>query len=584
MAQEIREKPTDRQDVQTNPSARTEQIHRKTQQRPTENPHEIPDASESQSSSLSRSSFFVPGAMYSICAISNKIDRTFQRNVTGSETSSEDELFSHAADTVKHAARISTVHLVQRKQSEQKVKQNQSSQDKTAAPDFEESFSPDETGFWQNHTQIPTETAPMPSKTSIKTKESQQMIRTAKAVESRADKSRIRVRQKQSEAARAESVKKTAEANAKKQMAQKSMEKKAKKKTAEKSAASGVGKASGGMAALAVGILVMILLLFFAFLLLIAGKKSAEEEQQRQNATSAAASVSDAVRQYESIITQFANENGIGRYVPLIEAVMMQESGGQGVNVMQVAFTSVSSTEESIRLGVAYFRECLEMARVTSPEDIDRIKAALQGYNYGTGYITWVWRNYAGEYTPENAQLYSDMQKANLGWSIYGDPLYVEHVLRYYHAGAAGNIEYLTDGSAFAWPVPGHANITSGFGSRWGTTHKGIDISDGSIQGMPVVASRSGTVTRADNACTHNYPKNSSCGCGGGYGNRVEISHGDGTSTLYGHMVTITVSVGQTVEQGQVIGYVGSTGHSTGYHLHFEIKQNGVQVDPMAYL
>ena len=114
--------------------------------------------------------------------------------------------------------------------------------------------------------------------------------------------------------------------------------------------------------------------------------------------------------------------------------------------------------------------------------------------------------------------------------------------------------------------------------------HKGIDISDGGIEGQPVVASRSGTVTRADNACSHNYPKNSSCGCGGGYGNRVEISHGDGTSTLYGHMLSITVSVGQTVNQGDIIGYVGCTGYSTGTHLHFEIKQNGVQVDPMPYL
>ena len=75
------------------------------------------------------------------------------------------------------------------------------------------------------------------------------------------------------------------------------------------------------------------------------------------------------------------------------------------------------------------------------------------------------------------------------------------------------------------------------------------------------------------------------CGCGtGGYGNRVEISHGDGTSTLYGHMLTITVSVGQTVNQGDIIGYVGCTGYSTGTHLHFEIKQDGVQVDPMPYL
>ena len=112
------------------------------------------------------------------------------------------------------------------------------------------------------------------------------------------------------------------------------------------------------------------------------------------------------------------------------------------------------------------------------------------------------------------------IRKQHWGWSVYGDPQYVEHVLRYYNPGET-TIEFVTDGAQFAWPVPGHTNITSYFGSRWGTTHKGIDISDGNISGVPIVASRAGTVTRADNSCTHNYPKNSSCGCGGGYGNRV---------------------------------------------------------------
>lgn len=376
---------------------------------------------------------------------------------------------------------------------------------------------------------------------------------------------------------------------AKKAAAKKSQQKAA-KKASEKTASSAKAAAAektigkGNLILLLVAFLLLILIGFTAILICICGSQAEEEERKRQNASSTTASVSDAVLQYAPLITQYANDNGIGRYVALLEAVMMQESGGMGVNVMQVDFASVSTVEESIQMGVIYFRTCLEMARVTSPEDIDHIKVALQGYNYGTGYITWVWRNYDGEYTPENAQLFSDNQKALLGWQIYGDPQYVDHVLRYYHYGESGGVEFITDGASFAWPVPGHTNITSGFGARWGTMHKGIDISDGNIQGVPVVASRAGTVTRADNACTHNYPKNSSCGCGGGYGNRVEISHGDGTSTLYGHMVTITVSVGQTVEQGQVIGYIGSTGHSTGYHLHFEIKQNGVQVDPMLYL
>ena len=326
-----------------------------------------------------------------------------------------------------------------------------------------------------------------------------------------------------------------------------------------------------------------IVVLMAVTLLMCIGSQASEEERKRQNASTGAAAVSDTVLQYSDLITQYANDNGIGRYVALIEAIMMQESGGVGTNVMQVNFGPVTTVEDSIRMGVGYVRTCLEMARVTDPNDMDHIKIALQGYNYGTGYITWVWSNYDGVYSEENAKEYSEMQKARNGWSIYGDPQYVPHVLQYYSV-SSGDVEFITDGAAFAWPVPGHTNITSTYGYRWGTLHKGIDISDGGIEGQPVVASRSGTVTRADNACPHNYPKNSSCGWGGGYGNRVEISHGDGTSTLYGHMLTITVSVGQTVNQGDIIGYVGCTGYSTGTHLHFEIKQDGVQVDPMPYL
>lgn len=135
----------------------------------------------------------------------------------------------------------------------------------------------------------------------------------------------------------------------------------------------------------------------------------------------------------------------------------------------------------------------------------------------------------------------------------------------------------------FAWPCPGYYTISSGYGSRWGTTHGAIDIAGGNA-GAAVVASRGGTVVRVVTGCSHNYPKNSSCGCGGGYGNYIIIQH-DGTySTLYGHLASVSVSAGQTVSQGQTIGYVGSTGFSTGFHLHFEVRVNGAKVDPMQYL
>lgn len=136
--------------------------------------------------------------------------------------------------------------------------------------------------------------------------------------------------------------------------------------------------------------------------------------------------------------------------------------------------------------------------------------------------------------------------------------------------------------SAFGWPCPGYYYVSSGYGSRWGTTHKGIDIAQNS--GAAVVASRSGSVIRAVSSCTHNYGKSSNC-CGNGYGNHVIIMHDDGTySTLYGHMSSISVSVGNYVNKGQTIGYVGSTGHSTGPHLHFEVRKNGTAVNPSGYL
>lgn len=136
----------------------------------------------------------------------------------------------------------------------------------------------------------------------------------------------------------------------------------------------------------------------------------------------------------------------------------------------------------------------------------------------------------------------------------------------------------------FVWPCPGYTNITSGYGYRWGKLHKGLDIAQSGISGKKVVAAASGTVTVGCNTCTHNYGKYKngkvySCGCGYGYGNYVIIDHGKQGDkyyrTVYAHLKpgSITVSTGQKVNQGQKIGAVGTTGNSTGYHLHFEIRQ-----------
>ncbi|MGL5512685.1 MAG: M23 family metallopeptidase [Sporomusa sp.] len=122
------------------------------------------------------------------------------------------------------------------------------------------------------------------------------------------------------------------------------------------------------------------------------------------------------------------------------------------------------------------------------------------------------------------------------------------------------------------WPVNGP--ITSGFGWRTAPlaggseAHQGIDIASG--LGIPVVATADGTVVQS--------------GWSGGYGKLVQIDHGNGIETLYGHNSQLAVSVGQTVKKGQLISYVGSTGISTGPHVHYEVRENGVAVNPIKYM
>ena len=138
--------------------------------------------------------------------------------------------------------------------------------------------------------------------------------------------------------------------------------------------------------------------------------------------------------------------------------------------------------------------------------------------------------------------------------------------------------------SRFTWPVPGYYHISYGVGYRWGAYHQGIDIWSEGIRGHNIIAADAGTVIFVNNICDHDYGKDYSCGCGGGYGKYCIIDHGDGYWTLYGHSEGIIVSEGQHVEKGDVLGTVGSTGYSTGPHLHFEVRIDNVPQDPQDYV
>lgn len=135
----------------------------------------------------------------------------------------------------------------------------------------------------------------------------------------------------------------------------------------------------------------------------------------------------------------------------------------------------------------------------------------------------------------------------------------------------------------YTWPVPGFYHLTSLWDEDRGeSNHGALDIASSGVDGANVVAAHSGTVRYAENNCIHNWGKDESCGCGGGYGNYVVLDHGDGYSTVYAHMSSIVVSMGDTIQAGQLLGFVGSTGYSTGAHLHFETLYDGVKYNPLA--
>lgn len=180
-------------------------------------------------------------------------------------------------------------------------------------------------------------------------------------------------------------------------------------------------------------LILIIVILFGGFLCMTGGDNS-----------STVSSVSAEVEVYEPLIRQYANQYGIGEYVELIKAIMMQESGGKGLDPMQCSEggfntkyprqpNGITDPEYSIACGVQEIKSCLERAGVKSPLDMENIKLALQSYNYGNGYLEWA--KARGGYTLANAAEFSDMMAQKMGWNSYGDKQYVPHVLQYYAFG-----------------------------------------------------------------------------------------------------------------------------------------------------
>ena len=281
------------------------------------------------------------------------------------------------------------------------------------------------------------------------------------------------------------------------------------------------------------------------------------------------------VEQYREMVTIYAEQSGIPEFVGIVLAIMQQESGGRGLDVMQCSEcplntrypqkpNSIQEPEYSIQIGVAYFESCLRQAGCDSPKDMDTLSLGLQGYNYGGGYISWALEKYGG-YTEANAREFSEMKIEQLGWSVYGDPYYVQHVLTYYT---------YQQTRAMIFPVPGHTAISSPYGMRElnGTMdmHTGTDFP--APLSTPIVAATDGVVTVSEFSTV-------------GYGWYIKIRHPNGYVTLYAHSSELIAKVGDPVKQGEIIALVGSTGNSTGPHCHFEVfTPTGERIDPMEIL
>lgn len=285
----------------------------------------------------------------------------------------------------------------------------------------------------------------------------------------------------------------------------------------------------------------------------------------------------------EPAFIKCVNKYKLQPYVHLLLALVAQESGDQSNaetrnDPMQAAegaglpsnagALGRITREQSFEYGCKEFAGNLSGCKVSSPTDWPHIYIMLQSYNYGSGFTDYV-NSHGGAWTQALANSFSDMQAAQNGWKSYGDKQYVSHVLRYdtdyFQFGQPG---YKGSGSAasngsWVWPTPSCKTVTSGWlAPRGSSKHHGLDI--GAAYGAKIVASAAGTVSEAEN----------DGGYGGGFGNHAYIKTGSVTA-IYGHMSRCVVRSGQKVTAGQTIGYVGSTGHSTGPHLHFQIVVDG---------
>ncbi|CAG9622803.1 lysozyme family protein [Sutcliffiella rhizosphaerae] len=349
-------------------------------------------------------------------------------------------------------------------------------------------------------------------------------------------------------------------------------------------------KAKAGALALFVKMILPIFLvvggvfaLIFAIMLMAGALSDSQSSNLRGNGS--VIGVSEEVLQYQSLVENIAREYGIPEYTGIILAMMMQESGGRGNDPMQASESlcgvvgCIQTPEASIEQGVHYFTQVLKQAQ-------GDLRLAVQSYNFGLGFISYALER--GGYSKDVAIDFSIMQYEQVKYTgnyscvrpesvatgaCYGDIGYVDAVFSYYNY-EQGTIP-IQNGD-FVMPVAG-MNMTSDYGMRQhpitGENHMHHGMDFGCINRVtPIVAVTDGQVVFS--------------GDKGGYGNKVVLQHSTDLFTAYAHNSSNIVREGEHVRAGQQIAVCGTTGESTGPHLHLEFRttRSGGHSDPKLYL
>src|SRR5699024_6402977 len=345
---------------------------------------------------------------------------------------------------------------------------------------------------------------------------------------------------------------------------------------------------------LIVGGAILLILLLTVF---ITGIVSVILDQQQQNSDSISdsdvppgqAEVTEDVLQYRDKVESELAKYEMEEYTDVLLALIMQESGGQGSDPMQSSESycgsigCISDPDKSIEEGVKHFKNVMEKSN-------NDVKLALQSYNFGNGFIDYV-NERGGEYTFDLAISFSQKEyqkqidngngsqytclraEGAKHDACYGDIMYVESVLKYLPSSTTADETELVE-SDLNSPLERELIVNSEFSWRdIGTGdehHNGLDLECNTPDSIHAVSD--GEVVYSGEAT--------------GYGNIVTVKHEEGKFTSYAHLNDTTVKVGDEIKGGEQVGVCGSTGRSTGDHLHFEMKTEMWDgfIDPQSHL